>query len=74
MLNSPHAGLCCFVLNSLESRPLFDYPKQSTYRPFWIKLNSIESRPLLGYAKQSTCRPLLDCAKKSGKQTFDGLS
>ena len=40
---------------------------------FRIVLNSLESRPLLDYAKQATNRPLLECAKKSGKQTFDRL-
>ena len=61
VLSSPHIVVCWIMLNS---------PHRS---PCWIVLNSLENRHSFDYAKQSTCRPLLDCAKKSGKQTFVGL-
>ena len=61
VLSSPHTVLCWITLNS---------PHRS---PCWIVLNSLENRHSLDGAKESTCRPLLDCAKKSGKQTFVGL-
>ena len=49
MLNSPHAGLCLIVLNSLESRPLIDYAKQSTCRPLLECAITVRNQAFVGF-------------------------